>query len=244
MAITTPKSVFWQGFRDSAPFVLISGPFGLLFGVLAAEAGLQVIEALTFSLAVFAGSAQFTALQLMQEQTPTVIILVSALAVNLRIAMYSASLTPYLGKAPLWQRAFAAYFTVDQSYALSIVKFESEPDLSVPERMAYFFGTNGLVAPVWMGATVTGALIGSQIPDSWGLDFVLPLAFLAMIGPMLRTPAHVIACLVAVATALPAAALPYNLGLIVAGMAGMMAGAQAELWFERRVKGTSAEIKR
>ena len=233
MPFTTTKSAFWKGFRDSAPFILVSGPFGLLFGVLAAEAGLIVPEAFAFSMAVFAGSAQFTALQLMQENAPVFIVLISALAVNLRVAMYSASLTPYLGDAPLWQRACAAYLTVDQSYALSIVKFEDEPQMTTPQRMAYFFGTNGVVAPGWMIATVTGALVGAQIPDSWGLDFVLPLAFLAMTGPMLRTPAHMVACFVAIATALPATLLPYNLGLIVAGVAGMMAGAQAELWFER-----------
>lgn len=241
MAITTPKSAFWKGVRDGAPFLLVSGPFGLLFGVLAAEAGLIVPEALTFSLAVFAGSAQFTALQLMQENAPILIVLISALAVNLRVAMYSASLTPYLGSAPLWQRAIAAYFTVDQSYALSIVQFETEPEMTVPERMAYFFGTNGLVAPGWMIATFTGAMIGAQVPDSWGLDFVLPLAFLAMIGPMLRTSAHLVACFVAVATALPAAALPYNLGLIVAGLAGMMAGAQTEVWLENRLRRSQEE---
>lgn len=234
MPFTTAKSAFWKGFRDGAPFLLVSAPFGLLFGVLAAEAGLDVIEAITFSLAVFAGSAQFTALQLMQEQAPTLIVLISALAVNLRVAMYSASLTPYLGAAPMWQRAFAAYFTVDQSYALSIVQFETEPEMTVPQRMAYFFGTNGLVAPGWMIATVVGALVGTQIPDTWALDFVLPIAFLAMIGPMLRTPAHIISALVAIFTALIAAGLPYNLGLIVAGLAGMMAGAQAELLFEKR----------
>jgi len=234
MPFTTTKSAFWKGFRDGAPFILVSGPFGLLFGVLAAEAGLFVHEAMIFSLSVFAGSAQFTALQLMQENAPVLIVLISALAVNLRVAMYSASLTPYLGAAPLWQRVFAAYMTVDQSYALSVVQFEDAPEMTVPQRMAYFFGTNGLVAPVWMIATFTGAVLGSQIPTSWGLDFVLPLAFLAMIGPMMRTPAHIAACFAAIVTALLAAGLPYNMGLIVAGLVGMMAGAQAELWFEQR----------
>lgn len=233
MASSTTKSAFWQGFRDSAPFIFMASPFGFLFGVLAAEAGLIVPEALAFSVAVFAGAAQFTALQLMQENAPLIIVLVSALAVNLRMAMYSASLTPYLGDAPLWQRAFAAYLVVDQSYALSIAKFETEPKMTVPQRMAYFFGTNGIVAPAWTIATALGALVGTRIPESWGVDFVLPLAFLAMLGPMLRTPAHVAACFVAVTTSLPAAALPYNLGLIVAGIAGMIAGAQAELWLER-----------
>ena len=234
MAITTPKSAFWKGLRDSTPFVLVAGPFGMLFGVLASEAGLDVVATLTFSVSVFAGSAQFTALQLMQENAPTLIVLISALAVNLRVAMYSASLTPYLGGAPLWKRAIAAYLIVDQSYALSVVKFETEPELTSAERYAYFFGTNALIAPCWFAATFLGAVLGAQIPQSLALDFALPITFLSMIGPMLRTPAHVIAALVAAGTAIPAAAIPFNLGLLVAGTLGMMAGAQAELWLERR----------
>jgi len=228
------NSAFFQGARDSLPFILVAGPFGLLFGVLAAEAGLKLYEIMTFTMTVFAGSAQFTALQLMREEAPTLIILISALAVNLRVAMYSASLTPYLGGAPLWQRALAAYFTVDQSYALSIARFEAEPDMSVPRRMAYFLGTNAVIAPLWYAATLVGAVMGAQIPDSWALDFAMPIAFLAMIAPMLRTPAHIIAAAFSVIFAILAAGIPYNLGLLVAGAAGMIAGARAELFFEKR----------
>ena len=237
MASTTPISFFLRGLRDSAPFILVAGPFAMLFGVLATEAGLNVFEVLTFSLAVFAGAAQFAALQLMQEQAPTVIVLISALAINLRVAMYSASLTPYLGAAPLWQRALAAYFTVDQSYALSIVKFESEPKMTTPQRMAYFFGTNGLIAPAWYGFTLVGAVAGTRIPEDWALDFIMPIAFIAMIAPMLRTPAHLVAAFVACAASLMLATLPYNMGLIVAGLIGMMAGARAELFFDQKAFG-------
>ena len=234
MSGTTAKSAFWRGLLDSTPFVLVAGPFGLLFGVLAAEAGLRLAEIMTFSVTVFAGAAQFTALQLLREDAPTLIILASALAVNLRVAMYSASLTPYLGGAPLWQRAFAAYFTVDQSYALSIVKFETGPEMTLPQRMAYFFGTCGLIAPLWYGATLAGAVLGAQIPESWALDFAMPIAFLAMLGPMLRTVPHVIAAAVSIAVAILGAGIPYNLGLLVAGMAGMIAGAQAEILLQRK----------
>jgi len=228
MASTTAKSYFWRGFRDATPFLFVAGPFGMLFGVLATEAGLNLVETMTFTMTVFAGSAQFTALQLMQDQAPTLIVIASALAVNLRVAMYSASLTPYLGGAPLWQRATAAYFTVDQSYALSVVKFEDEPQMTLPQRMAYFAGTNGPVAPTWYAATLFGALMGTTIPDGLALDFALPITFLAMIGPALRTGPHMIAALVAIVMSLLAAGLPYNLGLLVAGLAGMMAGAEAE----------------
>ncbi len=73
--------------------------------------------------------------------------LATALAVNLRMAMYSASLTPYLGRAKLWQRAAVAYLLVDQSYALSHLKYETEPALTLSERLRYFFGVITPVAP-------------------------------------------------------------------------------------------------
>ena len=234
MAHTTANWYFWKGVRDGAPFILVAAPFGMLFGVLATEAGFALLETMTFSVSVFAGAAQFTALQLMHEAAPTIIVLISALAVNLRVAMYSASLTPWLGAAPLWQRACAAYLVVDQSYALSIIRFETDPDMTVPQRMAYFFGTNGLVAPAWYLATLFGAVMGSQIPESWALDFVMPVAFLAMIAPMLRTLPHLIAALTASIVALAAAGMVFNLGLIVAGFCGMVAGAQAEVMMNRR----------
>lgn len=234
MAFTTANSYYWKGFRDGAPFLLVVIPFGMLFGVLAVEAGLNLLETMTFTATVFAGAAQFTALQLMQQDTPTLIVLASALAVNLRMAMYSASLTPYLGGAPLWQRAVAAYFMVDQAYACSIVQFETEPEMTLSQRLRYFFGTMSPIAPTWYVSTLLGAVLGAQIPDSWALDFALPIAFLAMVTPMLRTAAHVIAAVVSVTVALLAAGLPYNLGLMVGGLAGMMAGARAELALRKR----------
>ena len=234
MADTTSKSYFWKGFRDGAPFIFVAIPFGTLFGVFATEAGLNLLQTMTLTATVFAGAAQFAALQLLQDQTPTAIILISALAVNLRMAMYSASLTPYLGAAPMWQRAFAAYLTVDQSYASSIIQFEKQPDMSVPQRMAYFVGSVTPITPLWILATYLGAVLGTRIPESWALDFALPITFLAMIGPMMRTLPHVVAALVAIVVSLFTVGVPYNLGLLIAGCAGMIAGAQAELIAERR----------
>jgi len=236
MPITTPKSAYWAGLRDGTPFILVAGPFAMLFGVLATEAGLNVFEVMSFSLVVIAGAAQFTALQLMQDEAPTLIVLISALAVNLRVAMYSAALTPYMGRAPLWQRAFAAYLLVDQSYALSHGKFEAEPDMTVPQRMAYYFGTCTLVIITWFGCSYLGAAVGTALPQDLPLDFALPIAFLSMVAPMMRTLPHLIAAAVALGISLLAVDIPYSLGLIVAGLAGMMAGAQAELWLQRRAK--------
>lgn len=228
MASSSVKSAYRQGIRDGAPFILVIIPFSMLFGVLATEAGLSVFETLSFSVVVIAGAAQFTALQLMGEDAPTLVVLASALAVNLRMAMYSASLTPHIGGAPLWQRAVAAYFTVDQSYAISITKFENTPDMTVQEKIAYFFGTVTPVCPLWWVFTLVGALIGEAIPASFALDFAVPITFLAIIAPALRTRAHVSAALTAAFLSLMFFSVPYNLGILMAGVGGMMVGARVE----------------
>ncbi len=234
MTTSNPKSVYWKGVTDGAPFMLVVTPFALLFGVVATEAGLNVAQVMGFSVLVIAGAAQFAALQLMVEQAPTLIILATALAVNLRMAMYSASLTPYLGKAKLWQRALIAYLLVDQSYALSQMKFENEPDLSLSARLRYFAGVITPVAPAWYAASLVGAVAGAAIPPEFALDFAVPITFLAMIAPALRTLAHMAAAAVSVVLTLALFWLPYGTGLLVAAVAAMVVGAQVELWMGRR----------
>ncbi|MHA6324888.1 AzlC family ABC transporter permease [Roseivivax sp. CAU 1753] len=228
MASQDAKSSYRRGFRDGLPFLLVIIPFGLLFGVLATEAGLSVFEALSFSVVVIAGAAQFTALQLLQDEAPTLIVLASALAINLRMAMYSASLTPYLGTLPVWKRAVAAYFLVDQVYACAALDYENRPDQTPAQRFAYFLGVVTPICPIWYLATLAGAMLGGSISTGFGLDFALPVAFLAMVGPMLRTRAHLAAALVAVIFSLLFSWMPFNLGLLVGGVAGMIAGAETE----------------
>ncbi|MDP5347925.1 MAG: AzlC family ABC transporter permease [Paracoccaceae bacterium] len=236
MTVTTPHTAYWEGVRDGLPFILVVAPFALLFGVVATEAGLNVWETLAFSVVVIAGAAQFTALQLMQENAPTVIVLASALAVNLRMAMYSASLTPHLGATPVWQRAIAAYMMLDQSYACSILAYERNRDWTAAQKMAFYFGAVTPVVPVWYAMTVAGALIGSSMPTGLALDFAVPITFIAMVAPALRTLAHKAAATASVVLALGFAFVPFNLGLIIAGIGGMMVGAQVELWMDRRAR--------
>lgn len=234
MTTTTTKSTFWRGLRAGVPFMLVVTPFAVLFGVVATEAGLNVLQVMGFSVLVIAGAAQFAAVQLMADNAPVIIVLATALAVNLRMAMYSASLAPRLGTAPLWQRALASYFLFDQTYAASIAEYERDPRLTVPQRMAYFAGVVLPISLVWYLMTYLGAVAGSQIPPAFALDFALPITFVAMIAPMLRTLAHVAAAAVSVSVAVLLAWLPLGTGLLVAAVAAMIAGAQTELWMERR----------
>ncbi|MEE4384301.1 MAG: AzlC family ABC transporter permease, partial [Pseudomonadales bacterium] len=155
------------------------------------------------------------------------------LAVNLRMAMYSASLTPHLGRAPLGLRALAAYFMVDQVYAMAIQRFVGE-ELALDEKLAYYFGVVTPVCPLWYLFCLLGAVLGTRIPPELALDFAVPITFLAMVAPMLRGAPNLVAAGTAVTVALLAAELPWNTGLVLAGLAGMVAGAGAELAREAR----------
>jgi len=234
----TPKQAFWHGFRDASPFLLIVAPFGLVFGVVAAEAGFSLTQTMVFTIGTYAGAAQLAAIQLLSENAPLVIVILTALAVNARMAMYSASLAPHLGKAPLWHRACIGYFMVDQTYALSALIYEQRPTLSLPAKTAYYFGVAFFIWPIWVSATIIGAVVGNLIPDWVPLDFAVPIAFMAMVGPMLRTPAHVIAAIVSIVGALALGSLPYSLGLLIAAITAMIAGALVETWTIRRRGGS------
>ncbi|MEO1705582.1 MAG: AzlC family ABC transporter permease [Pseudomonadota bacterium] len=234
MSETTRKAAFWMGVRHGLPFIVLLVPFGALFGVVGTEAGLNLVEVMTFSIVILAGAAQFTAVAMMVDQVPTLIVLITALAVNLRMAMYSAALTPHLGAAPLWQRGFIAYFMVDQAFALSSVTFEERTEWSLAEKVGYYFGVIVPVAPCWYLATLAGALVGEAMPEALALDFALPIVFLALVAPALRTAAHKAAALTSVILALLLAWMPFSLGLLVAAVGAMMVGARVELWQEAR----------
>ena len=65
-------------------------------------------------------SSQVTALRLMADQAPVLIVPATPLAVNLRMAMFSAALTPHPWAAPLWQRALISCGLPDQTFATMI----------------------------------------------------------------------------------------------------------------------------
>lgn len=235
----TPRQSFVSGMVQSVPFLVVLIPFGLLFGVIATEAGLDLAQVLGFSVLVLAGASQFTAVQLLSDNVPVLLAVVSALAVNLRMAMYSASLVPWLGAASGGNRSLVAYLLVDQTYALAIQHYELHPRLSLAQRLAYFFGAAAAMCIPWAVASVVGATVGRAIPDEIALDFVIPITFLAMIAPMLRTWAHRVAALVSIAMALLLAWMPAGTGLLIAAPIGMAAGALVETLQERRRGATS-----
>ena len=233
MPPSTVKSAGLSGLRDSLPFWLVIGPFAMLFGVVAMESGLSLLQTMAMTLVVISGAAQFTALQLMLDGAGLGLILGGALAVSLRMAMYSAALVPHLGAAPLWQRALCSYLMFDQPYALSVARYESRTE-PLATRVAYYLGVGLPMAAMWTAMTAVGALVGRRLPEGLALDFALPITFIALFAPMLRTRAHVAAAVTSAAVALALAWLPSGAGLLIAAAVAMAVGAGVETLQARR----------
>ncbi|MDA8746914.1 AzlC family ABC transporter permease [Litoreibacter sp.] len=228
MSSSTTKSTYLRGLYLALPFVVVVIPFAVLFGVVATEAGLPLSQVMGFSVLVVAGASQFAALQFMSESAPILVVLASALAVNLRMAMYSASITPHLGGLPLGGRLLVSYFLVDQSYVMANAEFEKKPQMSLAKKTAYFAGVSTPICPLWFAFTYLGAVLGDLIPTNYSLDFILPIAFLAMVAPALRTVAHIAAAATSIVLALALFWVPLNLGLLISAVIAMMVGAEVE----------------
>jgi predicted branched-subunit amino acid permease len=129
-----------------------------------------------------------------------------------------------------------AYVMVDQTFAVSVQTLEAEPDMPLDQKIAYYFGCITVVCIPWYICTFLGALLGQAIPTSLSPDFAVPICFIALVAPMLRSAPHITAAAVSVMAAVAFSGLPWNFGLIVAALLAMIAGAQVELWQRRKAR--------
>jgi predicted branched-subunit amino acid permease len=80
----------------------------------------------------------------------------------------------------------------------------------------------------WIVLTLIGATVGQRLPESWSLDFAVPLCFLALLIPAIRNRPTLLAALIGGLGATLFAFLPYNLGLFVGALLGITAGTTLE----------------
>lgn len=218
----TPREAFLDGLRDVSPTLLGIIPFGVIAGFAAIEAGLSLIHAVGLSVGVFAGASQLAAIDLLGSGSNLPVVIGTALIINSRMLMYSASLAPHLTEVPAGKRAGAAYLLVDQAYALSVVRYRRDPE--APHRLAYYLGTAAILWVTWQATTVLGALIGDTIPDTVPLGFAVPMTFLAILIPNVTDRPTLAAAVTAAGVAVAAAPLPANLGMPLATVSGIAVG--------------------
>lgn len=223
------------------PIVVGIVPFGLIAGAAAVERGLTVADAVAFSVGVFAGASQLAAIEVLGTGGSIVVAVLTALVINLRMMMYSASLSPWLAHEPLPRRGVAAYLLTDQAYAVALARYTDGDRDGLPanRRLPYYLGAAvGLWVP-WQIATVVGAVLGGGIPDAVPLGFAIPLVFLTLLPAAVTDRATVVAAVVGAMVATLGAAWPANLGMLTGAVSGIAAGAAVALRAPRRDAATA-----
>ncbi len=223
----TARRAAREGITAVAPMLLGIVPFGLVAGAAPVAEGLDVSHAIGLSLLLFAGASQLALADVLGGDGGVAIAVVTALTINLRMLLYSASLAPALATESLGSRLRASYFLVDQAYALSITRWDGTDDRRY--RLPFYFAIGLLLWTAWQTTTVIGALVGSSVPDDIPLDFAVPLVFLVLLVPVLRTRPALVAAAVGGAAAVAAAELGADrLAIVIGGVCGIVAGAMAE----------------
>lgn len=222
MHFSNHRQQFWQGVRDLLPLVSGVLPFGLIAGATGLTLGMSPDTIMAMTVLFYAGAAQLAAYQLIQDNAPLVIIVMTSVVVNLRFAIYSATFAPLIAPLKPRYRYPLAYLLSDQAYGLCNVPEQ----LTRPsgERLWYLVGVATTMWLAWTISVILGIALGASIPAHWSLEFTIPLAFLAMLVATVTSRRLLMVAVVAGLGAIAFQALPYNLGFILAVTAGVCCG--------------------
>lgn len=221
----SPRREFRAGLLVIFPAMVAAVPFAFLLGGLAADRGLSPAEAGLMSASVFAGSAQFIALDSWQSPAPWLLIGLATLVVNLRHMFMSASILRHMGSFSRFGRVSALLLLVDEVWAFAEAR-------AAVRRLtpAYYAGLTVLFYAIWVVSTLLGALAGSLIEDprAFGLDFAFAAIFIGLVMGFRRRAGFALT-VAASATAATAVHLLYPgpVSIVAGALAGILAAALA-----------------
>lgn len=158
---------FLQGLMVTRSLAVGAFVFGVLFGSAALPAGLSGGYALLMSTLVFAGSAQFAALELWETPLPLLAIAISTAVIGSRHILMGLTLEPILRPARPLMRYIALAVLTDANWVLTVTTKETA------HRLAFFLASGLAMALVW----IVGTLIGIALPGVLDATTVRALAF-------------------------------------------------------------------
>ncbi len=217
---------FIEGAKVIAPLMLGAVPFGLIVGVTAAGSAIDNWAGWASSVIVFAGAAQLALFELLDAGSLAAVAIATPLVINLRHLMYSAALAPQFSKLAAADRVWLPYFLTDQTFVIAMGRFRPDED---PITVKWFYlGASVTLWTAWVVATTLGVLVGAEVPPEWSLDFAIPLVFLALLVPSISSRPALLAAVVGGVVAVVARDLAQGTGIIVATLAGVIAGTIAD----------------
>jgi predicted branched-subunit amino acid permease len=167
--------------RNSLGVGVAVGAYGFAFGAASVAAGLSVVQSCLLSLLAFTGGTQFAVVGVVAGGGTLAAALSSGLLLASRNTLYAMRLAPLLRVRGI-RRMVAALGTIDESTAMAVT--QRDPALA---RVAFWWTFAG-VFTFWNLSTLLGAAGASAFgdPSRYGLDAVIPAAFLALLAGRLR----------------------------------------------------------
>lgn len=218
------RAQFLLGLRDAGPALIATATWGLVTGIAIVKSGLSETLATFMTLAVYAGSAQLTALPLINEGMPLWLIFAAGFVVNLRFLIFGAALQPFFRHLSWPKRLGVGFFSTDISFVLFMGRYGESQRRGDPRQLWYFLGIIGPGWLVWNSSSILGIYLASVIPASWSLEFAAVLALLSVVIPLVSTRPVAFCMLAAACVAWLGQGLPLRLGLVLAVVAGIAAG--------------------
>lgn len=146
---------------------------GMTYGVYARVSGLDFWYPMLMSLLIYAGSAEFLAVNLLMGAFDPVQAFFAILMINARHLFYGVSmLEKYKGLG--WKKPYLIYGLTDESFSVNC-------SVAVPsgvDRGWFYFFTTLLNHGYWIAGASLGSLFGSFVSfNTEGLDFVMTAMF-------------------------------------------------------------------
>ncbi len=212
------------GAKRTIPLAISAFAIGIVFGVLARQAKLSILDALLMSGLVYAGASQFVALSLWTTiPFPVTAIIITTFIVNMRHLLMGASLRPWFSKQSSWKIYTSVFFMVDESWALTMSDFAKGG-----RDAGFLLGSGFILYIAWVSSAVIGRTVGAWIqnPAQWGLDFAFTAVFIALLAGIWKGKSNLLPWAVAAIVAIAAAHLfPGKWYILLGGIAGSIVGA-------------------
>jgi predicted branched-subunit amino acid permease len=219
------------GFRAFLPFSVGLIPWAMATGIAMVGVGFTPVQAMGMNVIVFAGTAQLGTLPLIAAGAPLWLIVVTALALNLRFVIFSAAIAQgFRGLGNGW-RWLCGHLLTDGVFAVCTPKMLEVEDRHW--RLGYYLAPSIWTWLLWQCFALVGILAAGSVPQGWSLEFMATLALIVLLLPLAKTRPMLVAALAGGAAAVALNGLPLRLGLFAGICIGIAAGFAAERWQPR-----------
>jgi 4-azaleucine resistance transporter AzlC len=170
-----------EGFKAAIPIMSGYFPIAAAYGLLASSQGLSFAETVSMSIIVFAGAAQFIAVQMISEGAIFNSIVSAVFLMNLRHFLMSASVKSKMGHVSRIKFPLIAFFVTDETFAVSSAKQNRiEPDYMLALQISSYLS--------WIAGSAIGHAAGNLIPEILisCMGIALYAMFIALLVPAVK----------------------------------------------------------